>query len=358
MSAAAAELQAVLAQYGDARRTEIVESRVDFSREDLIPEEKVVLTVSQTGYAKTQPLSDYAAQRRGGRGKSATAMKQDDYIAHLVVASNHASVLCFTTRGRVYGLKVYEVPMAGRGARGRPLVNLLPLEAGEDVTAILPIRERPEGHFVFMATASGTVKRVAIEAFTNLRKSGLNAIDLKGEDTMIGVAITDGSQQIMLFSNEGKAIRFPEDRVRAMGRNAKGVRGMRVSLASGWEDEDADPVGEDQDDSGDNGFASRVVSLVVAPESGEILTACAQGYGKRTPVADFPTKGRGGKAVTVVRGVPLPPDELATLGKALRTACGSGGTVKDGVVEVQGDHLDRVMALLRERGWTVVRAGG
>ncbi len=301
MAVIRSELQAVLAQYGDARRTEIVESRVDFSREDLIPEEKVVLTVSQTGYAKTQPLSDYAAQRRGGRGKSATAMKQDDYIAHLVVASNHASVLCFTTRGRVYGLKVYEVPMAGRGARGRPLVNLLPLEAGEDVTAILPIRERPEGHFVFMATASGTVKRVAIEAFTNLRKSGLNAIDLKGEDTLIGVAITDGSQQIMLFSNEGKAIRFPEDRVRAMGRNAKGVRGMRVSLASGWEDEDADPVGEDQDDSSDSGFASRVVSLVVAPESGEILTACAQGYGKRTPVADFPTKGRGGKGVIAIQ---------------------------------------------------------
>ncbi len=295
------ELQAVLAQYGDARRTEIVESRVDFSREDLIPEVQVVLTVSQTGYAKTQLLSDYAAQRRGGRGKSATSMKEDDFIAHLVVASNHASVLCFTTRGRVYGLKVYEVPMAGRGARGRPLVNLLPLEAGEDVTAILPIKERPEGHFVFMATASGTVKRVAIEAFTNLRKSGLNAIDLKGEDTLIGVAITDGSQQIMLFSNEGKAVRFPEDRVRATGRNAKGVRGMRVSLASDFDDEDADAVGEDADDSSDSGFASRVVSLVVAPETGDILTACANGFGKRTPVADFPTKGRGGKGVIAIQ---------------------------------------------------------
>ncbi len=295
------ELKAVLEQYGDARKTQIIESRIDFSREDLIPEENVVLTVSQTGYAKTQPLTDYAAQRRGGRGKSATSMKEDDFIAHLIVASNHATVLCFTNRGKVYQLKVYEVPQASRGAKGRPLVNLLPLENGEDVTAILPVRDYPEDHYVFMATASGTVKRVELKQFSNIRSNGLIAIDLKGEDTLIGVSITDGSQQIMLFSNEGKAIRFPEDKVRAMGRSAKGVRGMRVSLASGWEDEDAETTTDETEESGDSSFASRVVSLVVVPESGEILTACANGYGKRTPVTDFPTKGRGGKGVIAIQ---------------------------------------------------------
>ncbi|MEY2863007.1 MAG: hypothetical protein RLY58_714 [Pseudomonadota bacterium] len=304
-----AELNAVLVQYGDTRRTQIIESRIDFTREDLIPEEQVVLTVSKTGYAKTQPLEDYAAQRRGGRGKSATSMKEDDYIEHLVVASNHATVLCFTTRGKVYWLKTYDVPQASRGSKGRPLVNLLPLEEGEGVTAILPLRAYPQEHFVFMATASGTVKRVALEQFSRPRSQGLIAIDLKGEDTLIGVAITDGTQQIMLFSNEGKAIRFAEEKVRAMGRTAKGVRGMRVSLASGWDEEDDasdDAVLEgntddSSDDTADQGIVSRVVSLVVVPESGEVLTACANGYGKRTPVGDFPTKGRGGKGIIAVK---------------------------------------------------------
>ena len=272
-----AELQAVLAQYGDERRTQIVESRIDFTREDLIPEEQVVLTVSKTGYAKTQPLEDYAAQRRGGRGKSATSMKEDDYIEHLVVASNHATVLCFTTRGKVYWLKTYDVPQASRGSKGRPLVNLLPLEENEGVTAILPLREYPDNHFVFMATASGTVKRVDLEQFSRPRSVGLIAIDLNDDDTLIGVAITDGEQQIMLFSNQGKAIRFPETEVRSMGRTAQGVRGMRID---------------------DN---SRIVSLVVAPEDGEVLTACANGYGKRTPVDDFPTRHRGGQGVIAVQ---------------------------------------------------------
>jgi len=299
------ELNAVLAQYGDARRTAIVESRIDFSRADLIPEEQVVLTVSKAGYAKTQPLEDYAAQRRGGRGKSATNMKEDDYIEHLVVTSNHSTVLCFTNRGRVYGLKVYDVPMASRGSRGRPMVNLLPFEDGEGITAILSVKERPEGHYVFMATASGTVKRVPIEAFTNLRKNGLIAIDLKGEDTLVGVAITDGTQQIMLFSNEGKAIRFAEDKIRPMSRTAKGVRGMRVSLVADLDTEDDVSVDEseldDSSDQNDTGFNSRVVSLVVVPESGDVLAACANGYGKRTPVGDFPTKGRGGKGMIAIK---------------------------------------------------------
>ncbi len=296
------ELKQVLDQYGDERRTQIVESRVDFCREDLIPEEQVVLTVSQTGYAKTQPLSDYAAQRRGGRGKSATSMKQDDYIAHLVVASNHATVMCFTSRGKVYWLKVYDVPQASRGSKGRPIVNLLPLEENESVTAILPLKQYPDDHYVFMATQAGIVKRVDLENFSRPRSSGLIAIDLSDEDTLIGVAITDGSQQIMLFSNEGKAIRFAETDVRSMGRTAKGVRGMRVSIgaAADTETEELDVADDDGDDA-DTGSISRIVSLVVVPETGEVLTACANGYGKRTPVGDYPTKKRGGKGVIAIK---------------------------------------------------------
>lgn len=380
------ELALVLQQYGDARRTEIVESRIDFSREDLIPEEQVVLTVSQTGYAKTQPLSDYAAQRRGGRGKSATSMKDDDFIQHLIVTSNHATVLCFTDVGKVYRLRVFEVPQASRGAKGRPIINLLPLDANESITAILPVIEAPKkfnervaqfkawmnsqsaelqknavmqvhyaaldatmaetenvtdeiteslieqlkqvvsefdatdlddeviaefaeqadclgkNYYVFMATASGTVKRVALEQFSNVRSNGLRAIELNEEDTLIGVAITDGEQQIMLFSNEGKAIRFAETDVRAMGRTAKGVRGMRVTLAvaptEDAEDQDHD---SDEDESSDSTLLSRIVSLVVVPESGEVLCACANGYGKRTPVGEFPTKKRGGKGVIAIK---------------------------------------------------------
>lgn len=296
------ELRQVLDQYGDERRTQIVESRVDFCREDLIPEEQVVLTVSQTGYAKTQPLSDYAAQRRGGRGKSATSMKQDDYIAHLVVASNHATVMCFTSRGKVYWLKVYDVPQASRGSKGRPIVNLLPLEENESVTAILPLKQYPDDHYVFMATQAGIVKRVDLENFSRPRSSGLIAIDLSDEDTLIGVAITDGSQQIMLFSNEGKAIRFAETDVRSMGRTAKGVRGMRVSIGAAVDTETEElDVADDDGDDADTGSISRIVSLVVVPETGEVLTACANGYGKRTPVGDYPTKKRGGKGVIAIK---------------------------------------------------------
>ncbi|MGI1795627.1 DNA gyrase subunit A [Acinetobacter variabilis] len=380
------ELALILQQYGDARKTDIVESRIDFSREDLIPEEQMVLTVSKTGYAKTQPLSDYAAQRRGGRGKSATSMKEDDYIQHMVVTSNHATVLCFTNVGKVYRLKVYEVPQASRGAKGRPMVNLLPLDDNETITAILPVIDAPKkfkerladfkafvktnaaqlqtnevinSHFaaleaalaesedgaddisdalrvqlkelglalsttdldadiindfaqqaeavrknfyVFMATEYGTIKRVELEQFSNVRSNGLRAIELNGDDTLIGVAITDGEQQIMLFSNEGKAIRFAETDVRSMGRSAKGVRGMRVTIgASQVEDaEDAD-IESDDEDATEANFISRIVSLVVVPETGEVLCASANGYGKRTPVDDFPTKKRGGKGVIAIK---------------------------------------------------------
>lgn len=294
------ELAQVLQQYGDERRTQIVESRVDFSREDLIPEEQVVLTVSQTGYAKTQPLSDYQAQRRGGRGKSATGMKDDDIIQHLIVASNHATVLFFTNVGKVYRLKAFEIPQASRGAKGRPMVNLLPLEPEETITAILPVKDFPEDHYVFMATASGTVKRVDLSKFSNVRSNGLRAIELNEEDTLIGVAITDGEQQIMLFSNEGKAIRFAETDVRAMSRTAKGVRGMRVSMAQTLdEDIEADDETDESEDSAV--IESRIVSLVVVPESGEVLCACANGYGKRTPVEEFPTKRRGGKGIIAIK---------------------------------------------------------
>lgn len=300
------ELNLILQQYGDARRTDIVESRIDFSREDLIPEEQIVLTVSQTGYAKTQPLSDYQAQRRGGRGKSATSMKSDDIIQHLIVASNHATVLCFTNVGKVYRLKAYEVPQASRGAKGRPMVNLLPLDPNETITAILPVTSFPEDHYVFMATASGTVKRVELSQFSNVRSNGLRAIELNEEDTLIGVSITDGKQQIMLFSNEGKAIRFAETDVRTMGRTARGVRGMRVSFAASVAElDDAvdadDDTAEDTQDADSTLSTTYIVSLVVVPESGEVLCACENGYGKRTPVDDFPTKKRGGKGIIAIK---------------------------------------------------------
>ena len=299
------ELQVILQQYGDARRTEIVDSGADFCREDLIPETQIVLTVSKTGYAKIQPLSDYAAQKRGGRGKSATSMKEDDYIHHLLVTSNHSTVLFFTSRGKVYKLRAFEVPVASRGAKGRPMVNLLPLEANESITAILPFKQFEDEQFIFMATASGTVKRIAANHFVNIRSNGLRALELSDDDTLIGAALTDGQQQIMLFSNEGKAIRFAETDVRAMGRTARGVRGMRVNFAGQTLlDDDAD-LSDEHDDELDHTLESqqpsRIVSLVVVPTTGEVLCACAKGYGKRTPVHDFPTKRRGGKGIIAIK---------------------------------------------------------
>lgn len=302
------ELIEVRDNFGDERKTQIVDSRSDFSRADLIPEQTVVLTVSRTGYAKTQPVSDYVAQKRGGKGKSATAMKEDDVIDHMVVTSTHNHVMIFTDLGRVFGLQTFEVPIASRGSRGRPLVNLISLDADEKVTAILPITEdnkENENSFVFFATASGMVKRVQLSQFKNLRSNGLKALDLNDGDTLIGVAITDGEQQIMLFSNEGKAIRFDEQKVRAMGRTAKGVRGMRVTLLAnnGLDEDDADvDTDNETDDSEESVVAvSRVVSLVVTQADGEVLCACERGFGKRTPMADFPLKGRGGKGIIAIK---------------------------------------------------------
>lgn len=297
------ELISIRDEFGDDRRTDIVDARNDFSREDLIPEQTVVLTVSATGYAKTQPMSDYVAQKRGGKGKSATSMKEDDVIEHLVVTSTHATVLCFTNTGRVFGLRGFEVPIASRGSKGRPLVNLINILPDEAVTAILPVDNvKDDNKFVFFATAGGTVKRVSLSQFANLRANGLKAIDLLDNDTLIGVAITDGNSQIMLFSNEGKAIRFDETQVRAMGRSAKGVRGMRVNLLAGLLDDEQ--IDDDSDSDDDVGFTiSRVVSLLVADDNSQfdVLCACENGFGKRTSIAEFPTKNRGGQGVIAIK---------------------------------------------------------
>ena len=267
--------------FGDERRTDIVDSRTDFSREDLIPEQTVVMTVSRTGYAKTQPIDDYVAQKRGGKGKSATAMKEDDVIDHLVVTSTHSTVLCFTDTGRVFSLRGFEVPIASRGARGRPLVNLIGLTADESVTTILPIPQSTEevtDHFVFFATANGTVKRVELEQFASIRSNGLIAIGLEEGDKLISAHITDGTQDVMLFASSGKAIRFDENDARSMGRTAKGVRGMRL--------------GEDE----------VIKSLVVVEENvREILIACENGFGKRTFVEEFNTQRRGGGGVIAIK---------------------------------------------------------
>ncbi len=270
------ELLAVREQFGDERRTEIIADRLDLTLEDLITEEDVVVTLSHQGYAKAQPLDAYRAQRRGGKGKSATTTKDEDFVDKLFVASTHDTILCFSSAGKVYWLKVYQLPQAGRNARGKPMVNLLPLEEGERISAVLPIREYSEGRFVFMATEQGTVKKTPLVDFSRPRASGIIAIDLKPGDHLIGVDLTDGERDIMLFSSAGKAVRFSEQEVRPMGRAAAGVRGIRL----------------------DEG--QRVVSLIVADE-GDVLSVCEKGYGKRTPVDQFPRKGRGTKGVIAIR---------------------------------------------------------
>ncbi|MGB5305613.1 MAG: DNA gyrase subunit A [Gammaproteobacteria bacterium] len=270
------ELTAMRDQYGDERRTEILTDHLDLTLEDLITEEDVVVTLSHAGYAKSQPLTDYRAQRRGGRGKSATNVKEEDFIDKLFIASTHDTILCFSSRGKVYWLKVYELPQAGRAARGKPIVNLLPLEPDERINAVLPIREFSADHYVFMATALGTVKKTPLDGFSRPRASGIIALDLRADDYLIDVAITDGTQDIMLFSNAGKVIRFKESDARAMGRTARGVRGIK--LQSG----------------------QRVISLIIASDS-PVLTATENGYGKRTSADDYPVYGRGGQGVIAIQ---------------------------------------------------------
>ena len=270
------ELEALRDQYGDERRTEIMTDHLDLKLEDLITEEDVVVTLSHAGYAKSQPLSDYRAQRRGGRGKSAAGVREEDFIDKLFIASTHDTILCFSSRGKVYWLKVYELPQAGRTARGKPIVNLLPLEADERINAILPIREFDEEHFVFMATAQGTVKKTSLSNFSRPRSSGLIAVELREGDYLIDVAITDGQRDVMLFSNAGKVIRFGEADVRPMGRTACGVRGIKLKPGQ------------------------RVISMIIAGEH-PVLTATENGYGKRTAATDYPVYGRGGQGVIAIQ---------------------------------------------------------
>jgi DNA gyrase subunit A len=267
------ELREVVEAYGDERRTEISASQHDLTVEDLITEEDRVVTISHGGYAKTQPLTDYQAQRRGGTGKSATAVKDEDFVEHLLIASTHATILCFTNVGKVYWLKVFHIPLASRNARGRPMVNLLPLEKDERVTSILPVEEYTEGHYIFMATGNGTVKKTALNNFARQRSVGLRALALDEGDVLVGTAVTTGDCDVMLFSTEGKVVRFREGDIRAMGRTARGVRGIRL------------------------GEGHRMISLMIPAEGGNVFTASANGYGKRTPVTEFPTKGRGNKGL-------------------------------------------------------------
>ncbi|MCP3907659.1 MAG: DNA gyrase subunit A [Oceanicoccus sp.] len=267
------ELQLVVDEYGDERRSEIIESLRDITEEDLITEEDRVVTISNGGYAKTQALSDYQAQRRGGMGKSATAVKDEDFVEHLIIASTHDTILCFSNVGKVYWLKVFHIPLAGRNARGRPMVNLLPLEEGERITSIMPVSEYTEGHYIFMATANGTVKKTALTDFSRQRSVGLRALELEEGDVLIGTEVTTGDCDVMLFSSAGKAVRFNENDVRAMGRTAKGVRGIRLEEGQ------------------------KMISLIVPKDGGRMLSVSVNGYGKRTEFTEFATKGRGNKGM-------------------------------------------------------------
>ena len=271
------ELEEIRSTYGDERRTDIVSSQLDLSDADLINEEDLVVTISHQGYAKTQPLNTYQAQRRGGRGKAATSVKDEDFVEHLLVAHSHDTLLCFSNVGKVYWLRVFAIPQGSRGAKGRPMVNLLPLDSDERITAILAIKEYTSDHFVFMATANGTVKKTPLEQFSRPRNSGLIALDLEDDNTLVGAAITNGSCDILLCASSGKATRFKESDVRAMGRSAKGVRGIKL------------------------GSGHSLISLIIPAQDGYLLTASENGFGKRTALDDFPLRGRGAQGVIAMQ---------------------------------------------------------
>ena len=272
------ELTAIKDQYGDKRRSEIVENALDLSTEDLITPEDVVVTLSHTGYIKSQVLDEYRAQKRGGRGKQAATTKDDDFIDKMFVANTHDNILCFSSRGQVYWLKVYEVPQGSRTSRGKPIVNLFPLQEGEKINAILPVKEFDDKHYIFMATALGTVKKTPLTDFSNPRKSGIIAINLDDNDFLIGAEITDGTNDIVLVSNGGKAVWFDEEDVRSMGRNTRGVRGMKLQ--------------EDQ----------QVLSLLIASDDQQsMLVATENGYGKRTVLSDFRHSGRATQGVKAIQ---------------------------------------------------------
>ena len=291
------ELEAIRDEFGDERRTEITNASHDLSLEDLITEEDVVVTLSHEGYVKYQILSDYQAQKRGGKGKAATKMKQEDFIERLLIANTHDTILCFSDRGKLYWLKVYQLPLASRTARGRPIVNILPLESDERITAILPVREYEDDKYIIMATASGTVKKTALTAYKNQRANGIIALNLRDDDTLIGVDITAGNNDIMLFSDAGKVVRFNEKvrdsetgeikldpetgeqrwALKPIGRTGTGVRGIKL---------------ED---------TQRVVSLIVPKNDGPVLTITENGYGKRTELSEYPAKSRATKGVVSIK---------------------------------------------------------
>lgn len=272
------ELTAVKEQFGDKRRTEIISQTQDFSLEDLIAPEDVVVTLSHSGYIKAQPLTDYRAQKRGGRGKQATTTKDDDFIDKLFIANSHDHILCFSNRGRVYWIKVYEVPQASRASRGKPIVNLLPIQESEKITAILPVKSFDDDHFVFMATACGVVKKTSLSEFSRPRASGIIAVDLDADDYLVGAAITDGKHDVMLFSDGGKAVRFDEKDVRAVGRGARGVRGMKL------------------------GEGQRVISLLVAEDDQQVvLTVTENGFGKRSPITEYTRHARATQGMIAIK---------------------------------------------------------
>ncbi|GLT22992.1 DNA gyrase subunit A [Zoogloea oryzae] len=272
------ELALIKQQFGDPRRSEVVMNTADINIEDLIAPQDMVVTLSHTGYFKRQPLTDYRAQKRGGRGKQAAAVKDDDFVDQLFVANTHDHILCFSNRGRLYWLKVYEVPEGNRNSRGKPIVNLFPLLEGEKITAVLPVKEFDEGHFIFMATAQGTVKKTPLTDFSNPRKAGIIAVGLDEGDFLVGVAITDGKHDVMMFSDAGKAVRFSENDVRPMGRQARGVRGMMLEEGQ-----------------------SVIAMVVSGDESPSVLTATENGFGKRTPIAEYTRHGRGTKGMIAIQ---------------------------------------------------------
>jgi len=271
------ELQEIKQQFADSRRTEIIATQQDVEAEDLITKEDMVVTLSHQGYIKIQPLEDYTAQHRGGKGKIVTKVKDEDFVEHLVIANTHDTVLCFSNRGKVYWLKVYSLPQGGRVARGKPIINLLPLEANERITAILPVCEYVKDRNVLMVTAHGTVKKVALSDFSHPRPSGIIALDLSPNDQLVAANITDDKQDVMLFTDVGKAIRFNENQIRTMGRTARGVRGIRL------------------------GAKQRVVSLIIVKPDGAILTATENGYGKRTTLSEYSKINRGGQGVKAIQ---------------------------------------------------------
>ena len=271
------ELKEIQENYKDERRTEIQDSSADLSAEDLITPEDRVVTISHEGYAKTQPLEEYRAQRRGGTGKTAASVKDEDFVEQLLVANTHTTLLCFSNLGQVYWLKVYEIPSAGRAAKGRPLVNLIQLSEGERITSMVPVEEYDDSHYVLMATKTGTVKKTVLTEFSNQRKGGKRAITLQDGDELVGTTVTDGSKFVMLVTNAGKAAHFSETEVRSMGRTAKGVRGIKL-------------------DKGQN-----VISLIIPEEDASIFTVSENGYGKRSKSIDFRKTRRGAKGVIAMQ---------------------------------------------------------